>query len=266
MSEEVRAELASEAVDGAIHGDRLDEDQIAVVIRRATELDGQAHAGRTGLDLELLEEAAAEAGLSRESVRRAVAELRAGTLAMGTGDEAGLGPITLTVSRCVPGPAPAVDDMVRRFLAKEQFHLRRDFGSCSSWNRRQDMRARVRISLDKGVHRRLLLRDVEQVEIAVVEEPGSDGRMVMVKLAADVRPLRRAHRIAVGQGAGAGAVAALGGLVVLGMPEALVALPFVTGSGAAIGHVVGAARYRSSVGDLETALEGYLDGIERRAR
>jgi hypothetical protein len=219
--------------------------------------------------LALLEEAAVEAGLSRESVRRAVAELRAGTLGLSTRDDArraGLGPTTLTVSRCVPGPAAAVDDILRRFLQKEQFHLRRDFGTSSSWNRRQDMRARVRVSLDKGVHRRLLLREIEQVEMAVVEEPGSDGGMVMVKLAADMRPLRRAHRLAVGQGVGAGAAAALGGLVLLGVPEALVALPVATGSGAAFGHMVGAARYRSSVGDLETVLEGYLDGIERRSR
>ncbi len=249
-------------------GDRLDDEQIALVIRRATELDGQSLAGQAGLDLVLLEEAAVEAGLSRESVRRAVAELRAGALSIDSGPppkRAGLGPTSLTVARCVPGPFTAVDDIMRRFLAKEQFHLRRDFGTSSSWSRRQDVGARVRVQYDKSIHRRLLLRDAEHVELAVVEEPGDRG-MVMVKLAVDVKPLRRAHRVAVGQGAGGGAAVAAVGLVLLGMPEAVVVVPAAAASGVALGHRVGAQRFRTSVGNLETALEGFLDSVERRGR
>nr|MDQ3990054.1 hypothetical protein [Actinomycetota bacterium] len=240
-------------------GDRLDDEQIALVIRRATELDGQSLAGQAGLDLVLLEEAAVEAGLSRESVRRAVAELRAGALSIDSGPppkRAGLGPTSLTVARCVPGPFTAVDDIMRRFLAKEQFHLRRDFGTSSSWSRRQDVGARVRVQYDKSIHRRLLLRDAEHVDLAVVEEPGDRG-MVMVKLAVDVKPLRRAHRVAVGQGAGGGAAVAAVGLVLLGMPEAVVVVPAAAASGVALGHRVGAQRFRTSVGNLETALEGF---------
>lgn len=247
-------------------GDRLDDEQIALVIRRATELDGQSSAGQAGLDPVLLEEAAVEAGLSRESVRRAVAELRAGALSIDSGParrRAGLGSTSLTVARCVPGPFAAVDDILRRFLAKEQFHLRRDLGATSTWGRRHDVGARVRIQYDKSIHRRLLLRDVEQVELAVVEEPGDQG-MVMVKLAVDAKPLRRAHRVAVGQGAGAGGVAAGVGAVLLGMPEAIVVIPAAAASGLAVGHRVGTRRYRTSVGDLETALEGFLDTVERR--
>lgn len=249
-------------------GDRLDDEQIALVIRRATELDGQSPDGRAGLDLVLLEEAAVEAGLSRESVRRAVAELRAGALRIDSGVEpkrAGLGPTSLTVARCVPGPSSTVDGIMRRFLAKEQFHLRRDFGTSSSWSRRQDVGARVRIQYDKSIQRRLLLRDSEHVELAVVEEPGDRG-MVMVKLAVDVKPLRRAHRVAVGKGAGAGAVVAGVGMLVLGMPESVVFVPAAAASGVALGHRLGVNRYRTSVGDLETALEGFLDGVERRGR
>ena len=247
-------------------GDRLDDEQIALVIRRATELDDQSLAGQAGLDLALLEEAAVEAGLSRESVRRAVAELRAGALGIDSGPppkRAGLGPTSLAGARCVPGPFAAGDDILRRFLAKEQFHLRRDLGTSSSWARRQDVGARVRIQYDKSIHRRLLLRDVEHVELAVVEEPGDRG-MVMVKLAVDVKPLRRAHRVAVGRGAGAGAFAAGVGAGLLGMPEAIVVVPAAAASGLAMGHRVGARRYRTSIDDLETALEGYLDTVERR--
>lgn len=246
-------------------GDRLDEDQIALVIRRASELDGQSAPGRTGLDLELLEEAAVEAGLSRESVRRAVAELRAGALtpAEPGGRRSRLGPTVVTVGRCVPGPVAAVDDILRRFLRHEQFQLRRDFGASSTWIRRQDVPARVRVSLDKGLHRRLILRRADEVEIAVVDEPG-DRAMVMVKLAADVGPVRRAHRLALGRGAGLGAAAGALGAAVLGMPEALVVVPGAVASGAGAGHLIGSNRYRATVVELETALEGFLDSVERR--
>jgi len=125
------------------------------------------------------------------------------------------------------------------------------------------MGARVRVQYDKSIHRRLLLRDAEQVEMAVVEEPGDRG-MVVAKLTVDVASLRRAHRVAVGQGAGAGAVAAVAALL-LGMPEAIVLVP-AAASGVAIGHRVGVRRYRSSVADLETRLEGFLDTVERRRR
>lgn len=249
-----------------MEGDRLDDEQIALVIRRASELDGQSPAGQPGLDLELLEEAAVEAGLSRESVRRAVAELRAGALAIESGAPSrrtALGPPSLTVSRCLPGPRAEVDAILRRFLVKEQFHLRRDFGTSSTWTRRQDVGARVRIQYDKSIHRRLLLRDAEQVELAVVEEPGDRG-MVMVKLTVDVQSLRRAHRVAVGKGASAGAAVAGVALVVLSMPVEALAVPTALAGGVALGHRRGVSNYRDMVADVETALEGFLDGVERR--
>ena len=249
-------------------GERLDEDQIALVLRRATELDGQSPTGQPGLDLVLLEEAAVEAGLSRESVRRAVAELRAGALAPGGEVEArgrGLGPAVVTVNRCVPGPLGEVDKILRRFLAEERYQLRRDFGTSSSWTRREDMRSRVRVSLDKSLYRRMLLRDADQVEIAVAEEPGDKG-MVMVRLAVDVKSLRRGHRLAVGRGVGVGSTVGALGFALFGMPEALVIVPAAAASGAGAGHVIGSSRYRSTVEDLRTSLEGFLDGVERRSR
>jgi hypothetical protein len=260
--------LAVAVPSDVVEGDRLDEEQIALVIRRATELDGDSLTSQPGLDLVLLEEAAVEAGLSRESVRRAVAELRAGAL---TGDSgpparrARLGPTTLTIARCVPGPAGEVDDILRRFLAKEQFHLRRDFGTTSTWTRRQDVSARVKIQVDRSVHRRLVLPDVERVELAVVDEPGERG-MVMVKLAVDLRPLRRAHRVAVGKGVGAGVAVAGVGAALFGMPEAMVVVPAAAASGAALGHRSGVGRYRSRLDDVESRLEGFLDTVERRRR
>jgi hypothetical protein len=246
-----------------VEGERLDDEQIALVLRRATELDGQSPADQPGLDLAVLEEAAVEAGLSRESVRRAVAELRAGALVADDATPARrrrLSPETVTVSRCVPGPAPAVHDILRRFLAKEQFHVRRDFGTSSVWARRQDVSARVKVQYDRSIHRRLMLNDAEQVELAVVQEPGERG-MVMVKLTVDVKGLRRAHRVALGKGAAAGAAVAAG-VLLSSVPELLAVAP--AAAGVAIGHRVGTNDVRTTVEELTTRLEGFLAGVERR--
>ncbi|MCA1693173.1 MAG: hypothetical protein LC733_13640 [Actinobacteria bacterium] len=59
----------------------LNQEQIALVLRRAAELDREtACPPGTGLDEISLEHAAVEAGISPLSVRRALAELRAGVL------------------------------------------------------------------------------------------------------------------------------------------------------------------------------------------
>jgi hypothetical protein len=50
------------------------------------------------------------------------------------------------------------------------------------------------------------------------------------------------------------------------MPEQVLVMTAATASGIAVGHRVGVGRYRSSVSDVETRLEGFLDTIERRAR
>ena len=260
MNEAARPDVRSDPVEG----ERLDEDQIALVIRRASELDGQALVGRTGLDLVRLEEAAVEAGLSRQSVRRAVAELRAGTLTRPGRKPARPAPGRLTVTRMVPGPQAAVQELIRLFLDEEQFEMRRDMGECCHWRRRHGAQAWVRLSVDR-VWRRMVLSDVDRVETAAVEEPGSDGARVLVSLTADLRPLQKARRATLGKGAvGAAVVGAVALAATVAHPDVLLALPAATASGLVGGHLIGSARFRSRVDDLETALEGFLDRVERR--
>jgi hypothetical protein len=43
-----------------------------------------------------------------------------------------------------------------------------------------------------------------------------------------------------------------------------VAVPAAVAGGVAVGHRRGVSRYRDMVADVETALEGFLDGVERR--
>ena len=64
-------------------------------------------------------------------------------------------------------------------------------------------------------------------------------------------------------GRGADRVAGVA-LVVLSMPVEALAVPTALAGGVALGHRRGVSNYRDMVADVETALEGFLDGVERR--
>ena len=249
-----------------MHGD-FSQEEIALVLHRAAELDRETSCQpNTGLDVVALEQVAGEAGISPQSVRRAVAELRAGVLDHRPPRRRTLlGPPALTLCRTVPGPVAAVEQQLSRFLARELFELRRDFGERTVWVPRRGLDARVRRSIDRGVQRRLILREVQQVELTVVDEPGSDGERVLVRLEVDVREIRRK------QGRVAGTAAAVGGGVaavsagLAGIDPVLFATTAGGAGIAVLGHRVGGAVYRGRVGDIESGLGGVLDRLERPA-
>ena len=121
-------------------GSSLTQDQIALVLRRAAELDRDlgsiGPAG--GLSPEAVEEAAVEAGLSRVAVRRALAELQSGLLQTPARPARSLlGPPTFELSRAVPGPPERVERQLHAFLRDQLFEMRRDMGSRTTWIRRR---------------------------------------------------------------------------------------------------------------------------------
>ena len=252
-----------------------------MVLRRAAELDHDlALRPSEGLDAAALEEAAVEAGLSRTSVRRALAELRVGALEAAGGRPGRaprlLGPGTLVVRRSVPAGPEAAEARVREFLGRQLFRVCRDVGGRSRWTPREDLRASVQRSVDSHLQRRLVLGDVGEVQLAVAAERGPDGEpgagggagpgpaRSMVHLQLDVRDARRSHGAWVASGALLGA-AALAGSVAAGAPEAVTLLAVPAGAGAAVaGHRVGSRRYRQRMRALETAVQGLLDGLDRR--
>jgi len=65
---------------GGMDGEGLAEDEVALVLRRATQLDGASTPDPVKRTPQALEAAAVEVGLSRDAVRQALAEMRAGTL------------------------------------------------------------------------------------------------------------------------------------------------------------------------------------------
>lgn len=250
-------------------GDRLTDEETALVLRRAAELDHETDADPVGLDPATLEDAAVEAGLSRQSVRRALAELRLGALAPApagrrTRPSRLVGPDHLGVDRAVGGPAVTVEASVRAYLEGQLFRVERDVGGRSLWCPRDDLKASIQRRIDRRVQRRLVLEDVCRIQFAVVEEPAPEGPRAHVHLEVDVSDVRRASGAMVVVGAAVGAAAVGGSLVLAGLdPVTAAVLP--AGAGAALaGHRLGTSHYRQRVSRIETALQGMLDGVERR--
>ena len=249
--------------------ERLNQDQIAIVLRRAAELDRDIGTpGSGGLDEAAVEQAAVEAGLSLPAVRRALAEYRAGLLPEERAGEGSvrrkarglLGPATLVVTRTVPGPAQAVERHLHRFLHDELFELRRDHGSRTTWIRRRSLEATARRAIDRAVQRRLILREVNNIDVCVFD----DGEpWVVVRLDVDVLAARHAQ----GKVSGTAAVAG-GGLTVgtaaVAINDPIFLLAVSAGAGlVGIGHWAGGRLYRNRVSEIESGLNGVLDRLER---
>jgi hypothetical protein len=209
----------------------LSEEEAALVFRRAAELDTTSgHEGR--FDAATLERIGAEAGLSPEAVRRAVAEVRAGRIGPAAAAEPGVlarGPVPrrTTVERTVPADPERAAERLEAFLKSQVFRVCRRRGPLSVWEPGRGLAANVVRGID--LTDRVRLARVDGVELLV--EPTSDGR-TFVRVTLD---LARMHRnvlsgrlAAVGLG-GAGVVAAGAG-VVLGAPEVALVLPAAAGT------------------------------------
>jgi DNA-binding transcriptional ArsR family regulator len=244
----------------------LTEEEVALVLRRAAELDHPPLPAGAALDDATLEEAAVDAGLSRAAVRQALAELRAGLLAPAHPDPGRglLRPPVLAVRRALPGRRQEVAARLHQFLERELFELLRDRGERTTWAASGSLRARVQRRVDQHVQRRLILRDVSRVDVTVVDDPGSGGDRALALLEVDVRPWRRGEAALLGGGAAAGLTVAAGGLVLLG-PDIPASMAAVASGGGlvAAGHTLGVRYYRANVGAIATSLEGVLDRIER---
>src|SRR5947207_2461354 len=95
--------------------DQVSNDEAAAVFRRAAELDVRRQTGDTrSLDLAALEQAGVEAGLSRDSIRQALAEIKAGSVDVGVRRDA-------VVTRTLGVDAEALEWDVERFMRQQNF-------------------------------------------------------------------------------------------------------------------------------------------------
>jgi hypothetical protein len=230
--------------------DDITSDEAAAVFRRAAELDQGGSTPGRGLDLAALEQAGMEAGLSRNAIRQALAEVRAGAPAPERPDA--------VVARTLKEPADAVDRAVDKFMAQQQFQVARRFEDRTIWEPRRGLGASLVKSLD--FNRKIVLREVSRVTTCVVAVPGEGRSHVRFELSlGGVRWGWYALPISTGVVAAAG----VGVAVALGTaPEVLIAAPSalaVTG-----GAYAGArAGIRGSLRRSTGGIERFLDLLER---
>jgi hypothetical protein len=236
---------------------RLTSDQVALVLRRAAELDAAScEPALEGYEPATIEEAAREVGLSPGAVRQAVAELRVGALpdeAPGTRRRA-LTSRMVCEQRLVATRPDAVLTAVDRFMRTQMLELRRRSGDRSLYRLRDDLVASLRRRLDfAGTIR---LDGLQTVDVVVT--PADDDR-TLVRVEAE---LVSSRANAVAAGAAVGSAVALG----TGLLGALLAEPALVIGALPAGTLIGGGSIRAAGGrwqkrhdDVAEVLASLLD-------
>jgi hypothetical protein len=233
--------------------DRLSNDQAALVFRRAAELEAARAAASpdAALDLEVVEAAGREAGLSRTAVREAVAELRARGVPGTLGASVAL--TDAVAARTVDGPPRSVARKVADFLEGEVLVPDRDFGDRTVWVPERGLEAAIERRMET-----VDLRPVRRLVAAVVPVPGE--RRTHVRFEAEVAGPSTSLR------AGLPLAAAS-----LGAAAAAVVEPVAAGGVVASGLVLAGLGWRSAraarrraAASVKQALERFLDWLDRR--
>lgn len=255
------APRASSAAEAATAG--VSADELAAVVRRASELDSVLPVHETDLDLEEVRTVLREAGVSAEAAEQALAEWRRGELAVAPPPPAvppgRLSPVVV-VERAVPFDPSAVRAGLDSQLRRQWFAAGRNYGAAGAeWVPRAGMLADLRRKLD--VRGTLLLQDVNRVRVDLAPaKPGSSS----VRLSADLGAYRsRLLSGMVGLPAAAGAAISLVGIPTT-TPE-LIASGLPIGLAVAGGGYVGASRTLDKrKARIEEALQILLDRIGSR--
>lgn len=242
----------------------LSRSAIERVLARAAELQAQAGDDEAGLNEAQVIEIAGEVGLSANSVRQAIAEVRAHAELPAEHGMAFslLGTAIVQATRAVPGDAStvlaAMDEWMRQ---NESLQVKRRFADQLSWEPREDFIAAIRRALRVGGRGFHLATSTEVRAIAVAAEPRSSH----VRLIADFTGSRERHALAAILGAvGVGAfglptlwVATTNGLALLGGLAVLVGLGVP-----ALAVSLIRRRYRHQSERARVALEQALDRLE----
>jgi hypothetical protein len=243
---------------------RLTSDEVALVLRRAAEIEAAEDATAPGVayDPAAVEEAAREVGLSPAAVRQAVAELRVGVLPAAPADERRprsrgrvLASRRVTDQRLVDRPPGLALATIDRFMRTQMFELRRRSGDRSIYRHRADLIAGLRRRLDfAGV---IKLEGLTLVDVVVT--PADERTLVRVEA-----ELATSHGNVVAGGAAAGtAVTVLTGLVGAVAGEAglvVAALPAGALVGAGSMRVAG-ARWQRRRDDVAEVVAHLLDRL-----
>lgn len=239
---------------------RLSSDEVALVLRRAAELDAaDDRDAADGYEPAAVEEAAREVGLSPTAVRQAVAELRVGALpaepAARSRRGRALSSRTVCEQRLVAATPEVVLATVDRFMRTQMLELRRRSGDRSLYRPRSDLVASLRRTLDFGGA--IKLEGLRTVDVVVTE---ADDR-TLVRVEAE---LASSRANAVAGGAAVGSVVA----VTTGLVGAVLAEPVLVVGAVPAGAVLGGsgvrvagARWRRRRDDVAEVLASLLDRL-----
>ena len=247
----------------------LSEDEVALVFRRAAELEAEAPGDRAEFDVATLERIAAEAGLSPAAVRQAIAELHTGRLVPAPPEgrprrrlaTAPAVPSTVVVERRISAPPDVVRHRLDSYLKLQMFRVCRRRGDLTIWEPSRSLAANVMRGID--LVDRIRLRRVDGLEVQVTPD-GDHGRRAHVRIVLDVSRVHRNARsgtLAGGALGASGVVAGIAGLAV-GLPELALVVPFTTGAATAA-HFGSRSTYAKHVKRAVDAIELVLDELER---
>jgi hypothetical protein len=238
---------------------RLNEEEAALVFRRAAELDSVITPDAPGLDAATLERVGVEAGLSPAAVRQALAELRSGQLRPAEVSGRGIGPARIEIERWVRVPPRVANERLESYLRKQAMRVVRRRGAATIWEPSRSLVANVARGIG-DVTDRMRLSKVNGVELHVE----SDGDGSFVRIVIDVAKIQRGAR----SGSIAGAVVGVSGWIAggiglaLGAPEVMLAAPASSALGA--GAFFGArSSYSKQVKRAINGVELALDELDR---
>jgi hypothetical protein len=256
------------------HPDRLSSDEVALVLRRAADLEARTE-GRPvddGFDTAAVEEAAREVGLSPVAVRQALAELHTGELSTQRQRRAPrVSRSIVQLARLVPCPPDAVHAAADAFLHRQTFELRRRHGPTTIYRQRKDLSASLRRGLNfqgaiklEGVH--ALTMTVTPVGSTVEGDGGggdaSDTHRSMVRLVAELRGRAAMNSLANLTGLGTAVMVGVPGLILIS-PPAAAAAAVTTGAGVTAGGLaVGNNWWRRRREAVNEVLDGLLDTLD----
>ncbi|MEM9463842.1 MAG: hypothetical protein AAGA90_00630 [Actinomycetota bacterium] len=232
--------------------DRLSEEAVERIVRRAIELDdtgGDDAIG--GLDLTAVVAAAEELGISRDAVLHSVALERLGDEPPRRTLDPLFGARWVVVQRRVGGSAETVFDRLDEWLTRGH-HLRREQrdDTTAMWRRRSDMAA----SLQRGVRGFSGRGRLGTVASITGHITGIDDHTSIVRVAAD-RSSTRSRHIGVASISGAGGVVTAAGFATVAPPLAAVGVPVVAVAG------VAANRSKRAADGLASELSRLLDQL-----
>lgn len=241
----------------------LTRQDLEAVIRRAAELEAEAGSRVPELSEGDVVRIAEEVGLSEVSVRRALAERRAGAtggLLMDRGWASRLcGPGLVTATRTLDRPSEEVrEEIERHFREDESLRLVRRTRGSSLWEPDSGVIASIVRSVDLLGSGYQLAKKSQALELSVVP---LDESSCQVTLTADLGKERSGWFWGLGIGMG-GALTTGAGIFIAGLPS----LPDIValGSPALLALTVGIARqaYMRAVEKMRLILDGFLDRLE----